>query len=84
MLADYNASRWSAAPDGSETFEVRKGLEQPSAPPPPYVCIANFWVRSAEQFGATFAQHGDELYGGIPRFTNLQPVHSWEKVLSSS
>jgi hypothetical protein len=51
---------------------------------PPYVCVANFWVRSGEQFGAALAQHSNEIYGEIPRFTTIEPIHAWEEVISSS
>lgn len=70
--------------DNCVRFEVRKGLQQPGAPTPPYVCTANFWVTSAEQFGATLASHGDRIYGEISRFTDLEPTRAWEEVIASS
>lgn len=70
--------------DNCVRFEVRKGLQAPGVPPPTYVCIANFWVESGEKFGAALAQHGDQIYGDIAKFTNIQPVRAWDEVISSS
>lgn len=70
--------------DNCTRFEVRKGLEAPGAPAPMYVCVANFWVQSGEEFGRVLAQHGDRIYGDIPKFTNIEPVRGWDEVVSSS
>jgi len=84
FLQSYVPMFVDALGDNCVRFEVRKGLEQPGAPPPPYVCVANFYLRSGEQFGATLAQHGERLYGDIPRFTNVEPIRAWEEVIASS
>jgi len=65
-------------------FEVRKGLQSPGAPPPTHICTANFWVTSGEEFGAVLAQHGEQIYGEIERFTNIEPIRAWDEVISSS
>jgi hypothetical protein len=70
--------------DNCVRFEVRKGLEQPGAPVPSHVCVANFWIRSGEQLGAALAQHGNELYGEISKFTHIEPVRACEEIVSSS
>ena len=62
-------------------YEVHQGLATPGAPPPPFLGAAYFWVTSAEEFGATLATHGDELYSDIPHFSTDQPVRGWAKVL---
>lgn len=62
-------------------FEVHRGLAAPGTPPPPFVAAAYFWVSSAEQFGATLAQHGPELYADIANFSKSQPVRGWAAVL---
>lgn len=62
-------------------YEVQQPLAAPGAPPPAYQGIALFWVRSAEGFGATLARHGDELYGDIQRFSDLEPLRQWSVVV---
>lgn len=61
-------------------FEVHCGLATPGAPPPPFVAAAYFWVTSAEAFGQTLAEHGDELYSDIANFSQTQPVRGWAAV----
>lgn len=66
--------------DNCQRFEVHRGLAAPGAPPPPFVAAAYFWVTSAEQFGATLAQHGAEIYGDIANFSKTQPIRGWAEV----
>jgi uncharacterized protein (TIGR02118 family) len=84
FLQQYVPMFVDALGDNCVRFEVRKGLNQPGAPEPPYVCVANFWVQSGERFGATLAQYGDRLYGDISRFTTIGPVRAWEEVIGGS
>lgn len=70
--------------DNCVRFEVRKGLQTPGAPPPTYICVANFWVRSGEEFGAALAQHGERIYGDIAKFTTIEPIRARDEVISSS
>ena len=70
--------------DNCARFEVRRGLQTPGAPAPTYVCVANFWVRSGEEFAAALQRHGEALYGDIPKFTNIEPIRGWDAVISSS
>jgi hypothetical protein len=37
-------------------------------------------VTSPEAFGAALAQHGEEIYGDIPNFSQTQPVRGWAEV----
>lgn len=61
-------------------FEVHRPLAQPGAPEPPFVAAAYFWVHSAEDFGATLAAHGAEIYADIEVFSSSQPVRAWCRV----
>ncbi len=62
-------------------FEVQKSLASPGAPTPSFLCAAYFWVQSGEDFGGALAQHGNEIYSDIPKFTNLEPVRQWNEVI---
>lgn len=66
--------------ENCKRFEVHRGLASPGAPPPPFLAAAYFWVTSAEQFGATLARHGGDLYGDIANFSKTQPVRGWAEV----
>ncbi len=70
--------------DNCSRYEVRVPAEAPGAPRPTYRCTACFWVTSGEAFGAVLATHGQEIYGDIARFTDLEPVRSWDEVVAAS
>ena len=63
-----------------ERFEVHKPLATPGAPPPPFTAAAYLWVSSAEEFGTTLAQHGEQIYADIANFSPCQPVRGWAHV----
>ncbi|GER90761.1 hypothetical protein KDW_49230 [Dictyobacter vulcani] len=65
-------------------FEVHKNLAAPGAPAPAFIGVAYFWVQSGEEFGAALAQHGQEIYGDIPNFTDIEPLRQWSEVVSSA
>jgi uncharacterized protein (TIGR02118 family) len=56
-------------------FTVEAGLAG-GAPgsAPAYVAVGAFLVTSLEAFGAAMAQHGAEIMGDIPNYTDAQPV----------
>jgi uncharacterized protein (TIGR02118 family) len=66
--------------DNCRRYEVHVGLEVPGAPTPDFIAAAHFWVESEADFGAALASHGTEIYGDIPRFTDIQPSRSWGEV----
>jgi uncharacterized protein (TIGR02118 family) len=67
--------------DNCIRYEVHRALATPGAPAPSFVAAAYFWIRSAEEFGATLAEHGDEIYADIPNFSQTQPSRGWSEVL---
>lgn len=67
--------------DNSVKAEIRKGVASPDGSAPAFVCMANFWIKSVEDFQATLAEHGAEIIGDIPNFTNIQPVMQIDEVL---
>ncbi|ACQ81700.1 Ethyl tert-butyl ether degradation EthD [Beutenbergia cavernae DSM 12333] len=62
-------------------WEVHRALATPGAPTSPFLAAAYFWVTSGELFGATLAEHGEEIYADIPRFSATQPARGWAEVL---
>jgi len=56
-------------------FTVEAGLAG-GAPgsAPTYVAVGAFLVNSLEAFGAAITQHGAEIMGDIPNYTDAQPV----------
>ena len=62
--------------------EVRKGVSAPDGSAAAFICLANFWVKSVEEFQATLAKHGAEIMGDVPNYTNLQPILQVDEVLA--
>jgi uncharacterized protein (TIGR02118 family) len=67
--------------DNCVKWEVHRALNTPGAPAASFVAAAYFWISSAEEFGASLAQHGDEIYSDIPKFSKTQPSRGWSEVL---
>lgn len=70
--------------DNCARYEVHQPLAQPGAPEPPFTAAAYVWVNSAEEFGATLAAHGAEIYADIERFSSAQPTRAWSLVRSQA
>jgi uncharacterized protein (TIGR02118 family) len=70
--------------DNCVRFEVHKNIASPAAPTPQYIGTAYFWVQSGEEFGAALAQHGEEIYGDILHFTDIEPLRQWSEVVQIS
>lgn len=62
-------------------IEVRKGVASRAGSPAQFVCIATIWVASMPQFQAAMAQHGAQIMGDIPNYTNIEPVVQLDDVL---
>lgn len=72
----------AALGDNCIRYEARKGLTTPGGQPPAYICIANVWISSPEQFGR--AMGSDEMkaiMGRIGSFTAIAPLRQFEQVL---
>jgi uncharacterized protein (TIGR02118 family) len=70
--------------DNCVRYEVHESLDAPGAPASTFIAAAYFWVKSAEAFGAVLAQHGEQIYGDIRNFTDLEPSRSWSRVLGEA
>lgn len=61
-------------------FEVRRGLNSPGAAAPAFLCVANFWIRSREQFGnALGTPEMKELMADIAAFSRVQPLRQFDE-----
>jgi hypothetical protein len=66
-------------------FEVHRALSTPGAPTPPFAAAAYFWVSSPEEFGVALAEHAEEVYADIAKFSQTQPVRGWgQRLILSS
>ncbi len=70
--------------DNCVRFEVHKSLALPGAPPPSFLGVAYFWVKSGEEFGAKLAQYSKEIYADILNFTNIEPLRQWSEVVQAA
>jgi len=61
--------------------EIRKGIASPDGSPASFVCIASIWINSIEEFQATLTEHGKEIMGDIPNYTNIQPILQVDEVV---
>lgn len=68
--------------DNCIRYEVRKGLTSPAANHVHFICIANFWIRSGEQFGAAMGKpEMKEIMQKIAAFTDIQPIRQFDEVI---
>jgi uncharacterized protein (TIGR02118 family) len=66
-------------------FEVRKGANSPGASHPAFICIANFWVKSGQEFGKAMSDpRMADLMREISAFTAIQPIRQFDEVLTES
>ena len=65
-------------------FEVHRSLIALGAPAPEFLGVAYFWVKSGEAFGAALAQHNQEIYADIPKFTDIEPIRQWSEVVQAA
>jgi len=70
--------------DNCVRYEIRKGITMPGKDHVDFLCIVNFWLKSAEQFGAAMAKpEMHELMQKIAAFTDIQPIRQFDEVLFS-
>ena len=61
--------------------EIRKGVASPDGSSASFVCLANIWIKSVEEFQAALAKHGPEIMADIPNYTNIQPILQVDEVV---
>ena len=68
--------------DNCVKFEVRRGLVAPGSPNPPFTCIASYWIKSREAFGAAMnTPKMQEVMAKIATFTAIQPIRQFDDVV---
>jgi len=65
---------------GLKDVTILHGTPGPDGSPPAFEVIAVLKFESMEAFGAAAAQHGAEVMGDIPNFTNVQPVLQFNEI----
>lgn len=73
------SARWKSS--GLSDAKVLRGAAAPGGGAPAYSVIALLTFGSAEQFQRAIEQHGEEIMGDVPKFTNLQPLIQISDVL---
>lgn len=63
---------WS--PFGLRDMVVLRGIAGPDGAAPTYTVITQLTFDSMDAFKAAAAQHGDEIFADIPKFTDATPV----------
>lgn len=69
---------WGAM--GLKGASVLHGIPGPDGAPPAYTAIATLRFESMDAFGKAAGQHGAEIMGDIPNFTNVQPVLQFNEI----
>ena len=64
--------------------EIDRGLGtvEPGAPAP-FQVVGHMWFNSMDDMHGAFAQHGAELMGDIPNYTDLQPLFQISEIAVS-
>ncbi len=66
---------------GMRKYEVLKGVGAPPGAAVNYHIITSLDFPSIEAFGAAIKQHGGEVMGDIPNFTDTQPVIQFNDII---
>jgi uncharacterized protein (TIGR02118 family) len=64
------------------TIEVTKGIGTPTGTPAPVLYAARIRVRSLDEYQAAMTQHGAQIIGDIPNYTDVQPNVQVDEILS--
>ena len=67
--------------DNAVSSEISKGIAGAGTAAAPFTCIGQVCFTSLERFHATLAQHGAEIMGDIPNYTNIAPTVQIEELV---
>lgn len=71
--------------DNCVKFEVRKGLIAPGWPPPHFLCVASYWVKSQEAYGASLSDpRFRDVMAKFTAFTDIEPLRQFDEVIGGS
>ena len=69
-------------PLGLQSDQVLRGQPGLDGAPPAYVVTTLMTFESMDSFKAAVAQHGEEIFADVPRFTAIQPVMQFNEPAS--
>ena len=67
---------------GMKMARVMQGQPGPDGKPPLYTVMTQLGFESPEAFDAAAKQHGGELFGDVPNFTDIKPVTQISTILA--
>jgi uncharacterized protein (TIGR02118 family) len=65
-----------------KSIEVGRGISSATGSPAAFVCVAAIPIDSVANFQALFAQHGGEILGDVPNYTNIEPIIQFDEILA--
>ena len=69
--------------DNCIKFKVRKGWVTPGGSAPHFICIASYWVKSREEYGASLADRRmKDIMGQFSAFTDIEPIRQFDEVVA--
>lgn len=66
---------------GLMQVDVDRGVDAPGENGAPYIAIGTLWFESADGIEDGLAEHGEEILGDIPNFSNVEPEIQISEVL---
>ncbi len=63
-------------------FEVSKGMFAGDGGRPHYTCIGQVYLSSLDGFQKAMEQHGAEIMGDVPNYTNIAPTVQIEEMVA--
>ena len=64
-----------------ERFEIAKSIGGLGGADAPYIAIGSLYVKDLEGFQKALADHGAEIMGDIPNYTNTQPAIEIDEIV---
>ena len=62
--------------------EIGKGVASGDGGKAGFVCVGQVWFNSMSELQAAMKQHGAEIMGDIPNYTNIKPNVQFEELVS--
>ena len=64
-----------------ERSEISKGMAGAGGGAAPYTCIGQIYLKSLDGFHAALENHGAEIMGDVPNYTNIEPIVQIEELV---
>jgi uncharacterized protein (TIGR02118 family) len=66
----------------STAIEVTKGIGTPTGMPAAFLYAARIQIQSLNEYHAAITQHGAQIIGDIPNYTDVQPHVQIDEIVS--